>query len=82
MITDFGLSILFYILEQVFSMIPDVTWTIDTGAFSYFLDTVQVVCYFFPMTTVGQIIGITLSLMGFRIVISLAKIIVEFIPMF
>lgn len=82
MIIEFGLSILFFILEQIFSMIPDISWTIDTGAFSYFLDVVQVICYFFPMTTVGQIITITLSLMGFRILISLAKTIFEFIPMF
>lgn len=80
MIVESILGIVFSLVEQIMSFLPNITWDVDTGAFSYFLDVVQVVCYLFPMNTVGRIFGIIVSLMGFRIIVTLIKTLWDILP--
>lgn len=76
----FGL--LFAVLEWVFPLLPDVTWSVDSGALSYFVGLLKVVFYLLPMHTVGSIIGIIVSIMTFRIVVSLIRTVCDVLPVF
>ena len=73
-------SVMFSLVEHVFSFFPDISWDVNSGAVSYFLDTLRVVFYFFPMRDVARIIGLTLSLFAIRIAISLIQSIWRLLP--
>ena len=73
MISEFFLNIIFKFLSGMLNLLPDVSWSVDTTAFSYFLDIVRIVGYLVPAQTVYAIITLIVAFTVFRIIISLKK---------
>ena len=80
MITESILSFIFGMVRVVFGLLPDISWSVDSGAASYFIGIVQVVSYMLPVSTVTTIIGITIDLLIFRILVSVFRTIWDLIP--
>ena len=80
MISEFFLNIIFKFLSGMLNLLPDVTWSVDTTAFSYFLDIVRIVGYLVPAQTVYAIITLIVAFTVFRIIISLIKTIWDLLP--
>ena len=81
MIIESVLDVLFKILGGFFSILPDITWSVDTGAFQAFIGILKIAMYLLPMQTVVTIISIVVWLTIFRIVISLIKTVWELLPL-
>ena len=80
MISEFFLNIIFKFLSGLLNLLPDVSWSVDTTAFSYFLDIVRIVGYLVPAQTVYAIITLIVAFTVFRIIISLIKTIWDLLP--
>ena len=80
MISEFFLNIIFNIVSGFFSMMPDVTWSVDSSAFNYFMSILQVAGYCFPWGTVVAIVSLIISLSIFRVVIAFIKGIWDILP--
>ena len=80
MISEFFLNIIFKFLSGMLNLRPDVSWSVDTTAFSYFLDIVRIVGYLVPAQTVYAIITLIVAFTVFRIIISLIKTIWDLLP--
>lgn len=81
MISEFIFNIIFAIVSGMLSLLPDISWNVDSGALSTFLDYVRVASYLLPMDTIGTIVGLIISIITFRIIISLIKTIWEVLPL-
>ena len=80
MIGEFFLNIIFGLVTGFFSLMPDITWSVDTSAFTYFLSILKVAGYMFPWSTVVAIAGLVLGLSIFRVVIAFIKAIWDLLP--
>lgn len=80
MIFESVFDLFFKLLEGFFSMLPDVSWSVDTTAFQSFIGIIKVAMYLFPMQTVVTIISIVVWLTIFRILISIVKTIWDLLP--
>lgn len=81
MISEFFIGIIFTLVSSFFNLMPDVTWSVDTSAFSYFLTILKVAGYIFPWSTVVAIAGLIVGLSIFRIVIAFIKSIWDLLPL-
>ncbi len=80
MIGEFFLNIVFGIVSRFFALLPEISWDVETSAFSYFLSILQVAGYMFPWNTVLRIVGIIFTISLVRIVISFIKTIWDLLP--
>lgn len=80
MIFDGLYGIIFAVLEWILPLLPDVTWSVDSSALSYFFGIVETVFYLLPMYTVARIVTIIISLMSFRIFVSLIRTVWDILP--
>ena len=64
-----------------FNLLPDISWSVDTSAFEYFISILKVAGYVFPWGTVVAIVMIVFSISMFRIVISFIKTIWDLLPL-
>lgn len=80
MITHGLLTVLFGIVSGFFSLLPSVSWSVDTSAFSYFVSILQVAGYIFPWGTVTAIAALIFSLSIFRIVIAFIRAVWDLLP--
>lgn len=81
MITQGLITILFNIASGFFNLLPDISWSVDTSAFEYFISILKVAGYVFPWGTVVAIVMIVFSISMFRIVISFIKTIWDLLPL-
>ena len=81
MISEFFLNIIFGLVSGMLEILPDVSWTVETSAFSYFLDIVRVAGYMLPIDTVIAIVAIIIDLTIIRIVIAIPKAIWDLLPL-
>ena len=81
MISEFFLNIIFKIVSGMLSVVPDITFSVDTSAFQYFVDILRVACYMLPMGTVGAIVGIIVGLAWLRIQIAIVRTIWDLLPL-
>lgn len=81
MISEFFLNIIFGLVSGMLDILPDVSWSVDTSAFSYFLDIVRVAGYMLPIDTVIAIVAIIIDLTIVRIVIAIPKAIWDLLPL-
>lgn len=81
MISEFFLNIIFGLVSGMLEILPDISWSVDTSAFSYFLDIVRVAGYMLPMDTVVAIIALIVDLTIIRIVIAIPKAIWDLLPL-
>ena len=80
MISEFFLNIVFGIVSGFFALLPDVTWSVDSSAFSYFMSILKVAGYVFPWGTVVAIASLIVGLSIFRVVIAFIKSIWDLLP--
>lgn len=81
MISEFFINIIFNIVTGLFSLLPDVTWNVESTAFTYFLDILKIAGYMLPMDTVAAIAGLIVALTTFRIIISIVRTIWDLLPL-
>lgn len=81
MISEFFLNIIFKLVSGMFSVVPDITFSVDTTAFQYFVDILKVACYMLPMGTVSAIIGIIVGLAWLRIQVAIIRTIWDLLPL-
>lgn len=81
MISEFLLNIVFGIVNGLLSVLPSITFPASMVARdSTFYGAVRCILYFFPLDTVGAIVGLITAITGFRIVISIIKTIWDLLP--
>lgn len=80
MISEFFLNIIFGIVSGFFNLMPDITWSVETTAFQYFMDILRFAGYMFPWGTVVAISSIIIAICLFRIVVSFIKTIWAMLP--
>lgn len=80
MITEGLLTVIFGIVSGFFSLLPDVTWSVETSAFSYFMSILKIAGYMFPWGTVVAIATLIFSLSIFRIVIAFIRAVWDLLP--
>ena len=73
MLSEFFLNIVFGIVSGFFDLMPDMTWSVETTAFQYFMDILKFSGYMFPWGTVVAIASIIIGISIFRIVIAAIK---------
>ena len=81
MISEFFINIIFSIVTGMLNLLPDISWSVDTTAFGYFIDILRVAGYMLPIRTVGTIASLIVSLTVFRIIISLIKTVWDLLPL-
>ena len=80
MISEFMMNIVFSILTGLLSLLPNISWDVNSGAVGTFMDVISCVTYMLPMGTVIAITSLVVSLMVFRIVIAIIKTIWDLLP--
>lgn len=80
MISEFFLNIVFGISRGFLSLAPDISWSVDTTAFTFVQDILSVVGYFLPMGTVRTIVGLIIALTIFRVFVALGKTLWDLLP--
>ena len=80
MITEFFLDIVFNISYGALSLLPDITWSLDSTALTYFIDIIRVVGYMLPGSTVIAILTLVFAFTMLRIVIAVIKTVWDLLP--
>lgn len=80
MVTEFLLDIVFDIVTGLFTLAPEITWTVDTTAFTYVRDILSVVGYLLPMDTIFAIVVMIVSITVFKVVIALITTLWDLLP--
>lgn len=81
MISEFFLNIIFNIVSGMLGLLPEISWSVETSAFGYFLDIVRVVGYLMPGSTVTAIITLIVGINIFKIVISAIRTLWDLLPL-
>ena len=81
MISEFFLNIIFGIVSGMLEVLPDITWSVDTSAFSYFIGILQVAGYMLPMGAVGAICSLIVVFTIVRIIIAVIKTLWDLLPL-
>ncbi len=80
MISEFVLNLAFGILSEMLSVLPEISWNVETMPIEYICDVISVVYYLLPVDTIHRIIVIYIALNIFRILISIPKAIWDLLP--
>ena len=80
MIIEGIIKIFLVVASGALSMLPQFSWSIDTGVCSVFLGIVSSVCYLLPVGTISVILGISLSLTIAKAIIALIKTLWDLLP--
>lgn len=80
MITEGLLNMLFGFAEGLLEKFPDITWSVDTTAWEYVKDILDMIAYLLPMAHIKMIVSAIVALTCVRIFISVGKTIFNFIP--
>lgn len=80
MITEGVMNVFFSMLSGLFTLLPDISWDVNQGVFTSFLEVIRFACYLLPMGTVVAILGLIVSFTMFRVIVSLIKTIWGLLP--
>lgn len=80
MITERLIDILFGVTSGLFSLLPPISWDVNTAAFEYLRDALEMVCYIIPLGTVKGIVALLVSVAVFRAFASLFWVIRDLLP--
>ena len=81
MISEFFINIIYGLVSGMLSGLPEITWSVETSSFEFFLNTVRVAGYLLPVETVSSIFSLVVGLTVFRILISIPKTIWNLLPL-
>lgn len=80
MITEALLNFVFIIAGGLTSLLPSISWSVDSSVFRAFFDILSMVGYLLPIPTVVSILQIVIAIGIFKIVVSLIKTIWKLLP--
>lgn len=80
MITSALINGLLSIVGGFFSILPDISWNVESGNFQTFLDIVGSIAYLLPLGTINSILSLTVGFFIFRAIVSLIRTIWELLP--
>lgn len=80
MITEKLIDILFGVTSGLFSILPDVSWNVNTSAFEYLRSAVEMICYLIPLGTVKAILALIISISIFRAFVALFWVVRDLLP--
>ena len=80
MIFNIAIDGLLLIVKGLLSIIPDIAWTIDSGAMSTFMGVVSSVCYLLPINTIATILALSIGLKIAQAVIAFIITIWDLLP--
>ena len=80
MIVDGILSIVFEVVEGVFSVLPNIHLDISSGMYRTFLDIVASVAYLFPLGTLMSIFALVCSFILFKFFITVIRMLWDLLP--
>lgn len=81
MVSEFLINIIYNIVSGLLSLLPEISWSVESSAFDYFLGIIQVAGYMLPMNTVATIAALIVALTTFRIVISVVRTVWDLLPL-
>lgn len=81
MILESVLGFLFNILVGLLEILPDISWSVDSSAFTSFLSFISVVLYLLPIDTLFVMFSIVMCIMSFKIGVALIKTIWDILPL-
>lgn len=80
MITEKLIDLLFGVSSKLFGLLPSITWDVNTTAFAYLGDILDMVCYLLPIGTIKQIGVLIFGISIFRAWMALIRLFREFLP--
>ena len=80
MIAEFFINCGFGILDGVFSLLPQIEWDVNTSAWSYLRDFLDMICYLLPLDTITAIISLIFGIAFLRIAIAFVRTLLDLIP--
>lgn len=81
MIGEFMLDVVFGIVNGIFGLLPEFSWSVDGTAFTTFLDLLKVVVYLFPVNAVLFVLSVYTFIQSFKISIATMRTIWEILPL-
>lgn len=81
MITETILDVIFGFIDGIFSLLPVMEWSVDTSAWQYAKDFLDMICYLLPYDHICAIAIIIIDLTIIRIVIAFIKTIWDLLPL-
>lgn len=81
MISEFFLNIIFSLVSGMLNLLPDISWSVETSSFTFFLDIIRIAGYMLPIDTVISIVAIIVDLTLIRIAIAIPKAIWDLLPL-
>ena len=81
MVTQMALDIVFNIASGVFALAPDISWSVDTSAFTYVRDILSVVGYLLPVNTIVAIVMLIISLTMYKVAVATIRLIWDLLPL-
>ena len=80
MIVEFFIDIGFGFLDRVFSLLPKIEWTVNTSAWTYAKDILDMICYLLPINTITAIGVLIIDIALLRVAISFIRTVLGLIP--
>ena len=80
LITNFFINQGFNFVESVFALLPDITWDVNTTAWQYLGNFLDMIGYLLPMGTISTVVSLIFATGVFRICISFARTLMDLIP--
>lgn len=80
MITEFLIDCFFGLANGFLSLVPDITWDVNTSAWEFAHDVLDLVCYLLPMDTLQHILSLIVSIVFLRISIAFIRTLLGLIP--
>ena len=81
MISEVLLTVVFGVASDLFSLLPDFSWSVDSSFFEYLISFIQMISYLLPWGTVTLICSLVIALSLFRLVVSIIKTIWDLLPL-
>lgn len=81
MISEFFINLVFDIVEGLLTILPDISWSVESSFFDYLISFIKMVGYLLPWGTVTMICSLVVALSIFRIVVSIIKTIWDLLPL-
>ena len=80
MIVEKLIDIIFAVTSGLFSILPDVSWDVNTSAFDFLRSIIEMICYIIPLDTVKTIAAAIISIAVFRAFVALFWVIRDLLP--
>lgn len=80
MISEFFIDIGFSLADKFLSLVPKIEWTIETSAWEYAKDAIDMICYLLPVGTITSIFSLIIAIAFLRVAIAVLRTIIGLIP--